>query len=94
MLSAYVWLLLAVAETLVALGVLHGAVGRAMRARGDLRWRLRDTALVSPLLWVGLLLFFASLNRGLLRGGVLHLVAAAAGLVVAWFGGRAVGKLY
>ena len=95
------------AETLVALWVLHGAVGRAMRARGDTRWRLKDTALVSPLLWLGLLLFFVSLNHGMLRyaldverghGGVLHLsgtlAAAGAGLVMAWFGARAVGKLY
>lgn len=97
------------AEVLVALGVLHGAVGRAMRARGDARWRLRDTALVSPLLWLGLALCFASLNHGMLRyaldaeragghAGLAHLAgtvaAAAAGLVIAWFGGRAVGKLY
>ena len=91
MLAAY---LLAVVETLVVLGVLHGAVGRAMRARGDTGWRLPDTALVSPLLWVGLLLFFAAINRGMLQGGVLHIAAAVVGLVMAWFGGRAVGKLY
>jgi cytochrome bd-type quinol oxidase subunit 2 len=107
--DSYLWLPLGAttAETLVALLVLHGAVGRAMRARGDVRWRLRDTALVSPLLLLGLFLFFASLNHGMLRyaldverahAGALHLVgtivAAAVGLVVAWFGARAVGKLY
>ena len=94
-------------ETLVALGVLHGALGRAMSARGDAGWRLRDTALVSPLLLVGLFLCFASLNHGMLRyaldverghGGAAHLtgaiVAAVVGLVLAWFGARAVGKLY
>ena len=106
---SHLWLPLAVtvAETLIALGVLHGAVGHAMRARGDAGWRLRDTALVSPLLLLGLLLFFASLNHGMLRyaldverghGGAAHLAAtvgiAGVGLVVAWFGGRAVGKLY
>ena len=111
-LDAHLWLPLAVTlvEVLVALGVLHGAVGRAMRARGDARWRLRDTALVSPLLWLGLALCFASLNHGMLRyvldverggsghAGLAHLAgtaaAAAVGLVIAWFGGRAVGKLY
>jgi hypothetical protein len=108
-LASHLWLPLAVTlvELLVALGVLHGAVGRAMRARGDARWRLRDTALVSPLLWLGLALCFASLNHGMLRyaidaerghAGLAHLAgtvaAAAAGLVIAWFGGRAVGKLY
>jgi len=109
-LDSYLWLPLAVtlAEVLVALGVLHGAVGRAMRARGDAGWRLRDTALVSPLLWLGLALCFASLNHGMLRyaldvergghAGLGHLAgmvaAAATGLLIAWFGGRAVGKLY
>ena len=114
-LDSYLWLPLAVtlAEVLVALGVLHGAVGRAMRARGHARWRVRDTALVSPLLWLGLALCFASLNHGMLRyaldvervqAGAFHVmrlthlagsaVVAALGLVVAWFGGRAVGKLY
>ena len=108
-LDAHLWLPLAVTlvEVLVALGVLHGAVGRAMRARGDARWRLRDTALVSPLLLVGLALCFASLNHGMLRyaldaerghAGLAHLAgmtaAAVVGLVIAWFGGRAVGKLY
>ena len=108
-LGSYLLIPLAVtlAETLVVLGVLHGAVGRAMRARGDATWRLRDTALVSPLLFVGLFLCFASLNHGMLRyaldverghGGGPHLagavVVAAVGLVAAWFGARAVGKLY
>jgi hypothetical protein len=108
-LGSYLWLPLGatIAETLVALRVLHGAVGRAMRARGDATWRLRDTALVSPLLLLGLFVFFASLNHGMLRyaldierghAGAAHLVGAVAaavlGLVVAWFGGRAVGKLY
>jgi cytochrome bd-type quinol oxidase subunit 2 len=111
-LDSYLWLPLAVtlAEVLIALGVLHGAVGRAMRARGHARWRVRDTALVSPLLWLGLALCFASLNHGMLRyaldverghAGAIHLthlagsaIVAALGLVIAWFGGRAVGKLY
>jgi len=107
-LDSYLWLPLGVTlvETLVTVLVLHGAVGRAMRARG-MAWRVRDTALVSPLLVVGLLLFFASLTHGMLRfaldterghGGAVHfagtIAAAGVGLVVAWFGGRAVGKLY
>jgi hypothetical protein len=108
-LDAHLWLPLgaALAETLVALRVLHGAVGRAMRARGDARWRFRDTALVSPLLALGLLAFFAALNHAMVRyavdvergrAGVLHLGGTigvgVVALVVAWFGGRAVGKLY
>ena len=108
-LASYLWLPLAVtlAELLVALGVLHGAVGRAMHARGDARWRLRDTALVSPLLLVGLAVFFAVLNHGMVRyaldaerghAGGAHLAGsvggAVLGLVIAWFGGRSVGKLY
>src|SRR5438477_461544 len=108
-LDSYLWLPLAVtlAETVVALRVLHGALGRAMRSRGDTRWGMRDTALVSPLLLLGLFLFFASLNHGMLRYALdverghadpVHLagtiVAACIGLVIAWFGGRAVGKLY
>ncbi len=95
------------AETLVALGVLHGAVGHAMRARG-MTWRLRDSALVSPLLLVGLFVFFGSTNHAVLRyaldvertghAQLPHLVAmvgaAGGGLAIAWFGARAVGKLY
>ena len=107
-LDSYLWLPLAVTlgETLVAVLVLHGAVGRAMRARG-MAWRVRDTALVSPLLVVGLLVFFAVLNHGMVRyaldtergaAGTAHLAgtlaAAAVGLVMAWFGARAIGKLY
>lgn len=107
-LASYLWLPLGVTlgEVVVALLVLHGAVGRAMRARG-MAWRLADTALVSPLLLAGLALFFGSINHGMLRyaldvergqASTTHLAATIAvslgGLVVAWFGGRAVGKLY
>ena len=102
------WLPLGVtlAEVLVALAVLHGAVGRGMRARG-MPWGMRDTALVSPLLLVGLFAFFGAVNHGMLRyaldaargeAGGAHLAGslgvALGGLVVAWFGGRSVGKLY
>ena len=108
-LGSYLWLPLAVTlvELLVVLAVLHGAVGRAMWARGDAGWGLRDTALVSPLLLIGLALCFATMNHGMLRyaldverahPGALHLmgsiVVAGVGLVIAWFGARAVGKLY
>jgi hypothetical protein len=87
--------------------VLHAALGHAMRARGHGRWRLRDTALVSPLLVAGLAAGFASLAHGLSRAasdaavgraGGLHLAGcvavAAAAFVVAAFGARAIGKLY
>ena len=107
-LGSHLWLPLAttLGEVLVALAVLHGAVGRAMRALG-MAWGVRDTALVSPLLWVGLFVAFGSVNHGMLRyaldvergaGGAGHLAGtvgvALGGLVVAWFGARAVGKLY
>lgn len=100
-LRLWVPLAAALAEVLVALRVLHGAVGRGMRARG-MAWRMRDTALVSPLLWVGLFVFFAALNHGMLcwaldrDAGRLALAGGVAlgGLAMGWFGGRAVGKLY
>jgi hypothetical protein len=107
-LAAHLWLPLGVTlgEVVVALLVLHGAVGRAMRARG-MAWRLADTALVSPLLLAGLAVFFGAINHGMLRYALdtergdaagTHLAATTVvslgGLVVAWFGGRAVGKLY
>jgi Ca2+/H+ antiporter len=107
-LASHLWLPLGVTlgEVVVALLVLHGAVGHAMRARG-MAWRLADSALVSPLLLVGLALFFGAINHGMLRYALdvarghasgthlaAMLVVSLGGLVVAWFGGRAVGKLY
>jgi hypothetical protein len=105
--SLFLSLVLGVLEVLVCLGVLHAGVGRAMRARGVTPWRVRETALVSPLLLVGLLVFFFFANHGMLRyaldgrggaAGITHAVettaAAVTGLVMAWFGARAVGKLY
>ena len=99
--------LLAVAGAAAPVVVLHLALGHAMRARGYARWRLRDTALVSPLLVGGLLVGFGALAHGLARAardaasgqaGGAHLAGcvAVAGLafVVAGFGARAVGKLY
>ena len=87
--------------------VLHVALAHAMRSRGHARWRVRDTALVSPLLVGGLLVAFGALAHGLARAasdaaaggpGAAHLAAcvavAGAAFVVAGFGARAVGKLY
>jgi hypothetical protein len=104
------WLLpalLALSGAAAPLLVLHLALGHAMRARGYARWRLRDTALVSPLLEGGLLVGFGALAHGLARAasdaatghaGGAHLagcvVVAGAAFVVAGFGARAVGKLY
>jgi hypothetical protein len=98
---------LALVELLLVVALLHVPIGHAMRARGLPEWRLRDTALVSPLLLVGLFLFFGALNHGMLRYALdvergardaAHLAAsvgaAGVGLAVAWFGARAVGKLY
>lgn len=99
--------LVAAAGTLAPLLVLHLALGHAMRARGAPRWRVTDTALVSPLLLAGLFTGFALLAHALGRaasdavagraGGAhmaLCLLAAAGAFVVAGFGARAVGKLY
>ena len=87
--------------------VLHVALAHAMRSRGHARWRVRDTALVSPLLVGGLLAAFGALAHGLARAasdaaaggpGAAHLAAyvavAVVAFVVAGFGARAVGKLY
>jgi hypothetical protein len=99
--------LIAVAGATAPVLLLHVALAHAMRTRGYARWRVRDTALVSPLLVGGLLVAFAALAHGLarasadVRGGddggphLLGCVAvAAAAFVVAGFGARAVGKLY
>lgn len=99
--------LVAAAGTLAPLLVLHRALVHAMRARGAPRWRLADTALVSPLLLLGLFAGFALLAHGLGRAasdlatgraGEAHLagclLGAAGSFVVAGFGARAVGKLY
>lgn len=99
--------LVALAGAAAPAGVLHLALAHAMRARGLARWRVADTLLVSPLLFLALLTAFAALAAGLARaaadsaagrGGDAHLagsLAVAAGaFVVAGFGARAVGKLY
>ncbi len=102
-------LLLAVAGTAAPALVLHLALGHAMRGRGLARWRLADTLLVSPLLFLGLFAGFGALAHGLGRaaaetapggggaGGAYlaqPLALAAGAFVVAGFGARAVGKLY
>ncbi len=94
-------------EVALFVGVVHTLLHHAMTARGLPTWRLGDTLLTSPLLWTGSTLFAASLNRlvavaalragrdGAAVGGVAVTVAAAtAGVVIGWFGVRAVGKLY
>ncbi len=106
---AYVALpaLVALAGAAAPAGVLHLALRHAMRARGLPRWRLVDTLLVSPLLFLGLFTAFGALAHALgravsdaaaARSGNAHLagsLAVAAGaFVVAGFGARAVGKLY
>ena len=97
----------ALVQVALLVTAVHVPLARAMRARGLPRWRLRDTALVSPLLLLGLTAGFGLLAHGLGRAawdaatghaGGAHLgacVAGAAGaFVVAGFGARAVGKLY
>ena len=87
--------LVALLEVLVCLCVLHASVGRAMRARGMARWGVGDTALVSPLLLVGLFLTFAATNHALVHHALgTESLACVVGLTMAWFGARAIAKLY
>ena len=95
------------AEVAALLWAVHTLLRHAMTARGLPSWRLGDTLLTSPLLWAGAALFAGSLNRlvaaaalrvgrdGGAGGPAWATVAAAlAGAAMAWFGLRAVGKLY
>ena len=100
------WVAAATAAEVAALvAVVHTLLHHAMLARGLPAWRLADTLLTSPLLWTGATLFAGSLNglvvvAALSAGAAsvaptaLAALAALAGAVVAWFGMRAVGKLY
>ena len=98
------------AEVAAAAGVIHTLLRSAMLARGLPSWRLGDTLLTSPVLWLGVatsagavnwLLVLAAL-RGAASGeaaaspgGVaVPALAALLGSAMAWFGLRAVGKLY
>jgi len=103
------WVVAATAvEVAGLLGVVHAVLRRTMAERGMAGWRVADTLLTSPLLWLGAVLVCASLNRAVAaaalragRGGgeasssvALALAAAAVGAAMMWFGVRAVGKLY
>jgi hypothetical protein len=98
-----------VAEVLAVVAVVHTLLHRAMLERGLPAWRLSDTLLTSPLLWLGATLVAGGLTRlvavaalragpvaaGADAGGVAApALAAAVGAVAAWLGLRAVGKLY
>jgi hypothetical protein len=97
-----------VVEVLAVVAVVHTLLHRAMLERGLPSWRLRDTLLASPLLWLGAALVAGGLTRlvavAALRAGraaaadaggvAAPALAAAAGAVVAWFGLRGVEKLY
>ena len=98
---------LALLELLLVLALLHVPIGHAMRARGLPEWRLRDTALVSPLCLVGTLLFLVSVNHGMARLAfdtaeghshpehvALVVGMGVIGAVVGAFGARAIGKLF
>ena len=80
-------LLIALVGAAAPAAVLHLALAHAMRARGLPRWRVADTLLVSPLLFLGLFVGFGALARGALP-------VALGAFVAAGFGARAVGKLY
>lgn len=105
--SALILVLVAVAGAAVPAGVLHLALAHAMRARGVPRWRVADTLLVSPLLFLALFAGFGALADAVARTAVAAATGRAAGVhvagalavaagafVVAAFGARAVGKLY
>ena len=89
------------AEVAALVAVVHTLLHRGMLARGLPSWRLADTLLTSPLLWTGATLLAAALNRlvalaalGSGAGVGAAVTAAVAGAAVAWFGMRAVGKLF
>ena len=92
------------AEVAALFGVVHTLLHHAMVARGLPSWRPADTLRTSPLLWIGATLCAASLNRLVALaasragpGGVgvaAAVVTALVGAAIAWFGMRAVGKLY
>ena len=97
----------AVAELVGVLAVVHTLLRYAMTARGLPVWRLGDTLLTSPLLWLGATLAAVALNwlvaGAALRAGqanepggspAVALGLALLGATMAWFGLRAVGKLY
>jgi hypothetical protein len=97
----------ALVQVALLVTAVHVPLARAMRARGLPRWRLRDTALASPLGLSGAAVALVSANHGMARlawdvaEGHLHLghalltaAVAAAGAVVAAFGFRAIGKLF
>lgn len=92
--------LVALAGAAAPAAVLHLALAHAMRARGLPRWRVADTLLVSPLLFLSLFAAFAALAHAAsaARGGggelAASLAVAAGAFVAAGFGARAVGKLY
>ena len=98
---------LALIELALVVALLHVPIRHAMRERGLPEWRLRDTALASPLALVGTLLFLVSVNHGMARlafdvaeghshmGHVAAVVAVGlAGVVIAAFGARSIGKLF
>lgn len=98
---------LALLELALVVALLHVPIGHAMRERGLPEWRVRDTALASPLCLVGTLLFLVSVNHGMARlafdtaqghshPGHVALVASVglAGVVIAALGARAIGKLF
>jgi hypothetical protein len=93
------------AEVAALFGVVHTLLHHAMVARGLPSWRPADTLRTSPLLWTGATLCAASLSQlvalaasragGGGGSGVAVAVAfALVGAAIAWFGVRAVGKLY
>jgi sterol desaturase/sphingolipid hydroxylase (fatty acid hydroxylase superfamily) len=73
----------AAAGALAPVLVLHVALAHAMRARGHRRWRVRDTALVSPLLVGGLFVAFGALGRALAAAAAAGAGAPPAGWLAA-----------
>ena len=91
-----------------AIGIVHTILSYPMAQRGLTTWKVSDTVLTSPLLFVGITLFAASLNgtiatvawrlaRGTSEPAVVSFVLLGSlllGAIAAAFGVRTVGKLY
>lgn len=103
-----VWCVVATCVELGAFAaVVHAVLRYAMLARGLPTWRVADTLLTSPLLWIGATLaagsltwlvaataFRAGRDTPSSSGMAVAAIAALLGAAIAWFGVRAIGKLY
>jgi hypothetical protein len=97
-----------VIELAMVIGLVHVVLSYPMLARGMSSWKVSDTLLVSPLMFLGVTIFSVSVNSAIAvvalrvaRGtaeprivSILILIGVVLGGLWAAFGVRAVGKLY